>query len=53
MITPVGDFFHHKTYDKQILLRHDVDLSLDHALDMALLEKDNDIHATYYILLTF
>lgn len=51
-ITPVSDYFHHKTYDKQILLRHDVDLSLDYALDMALLEKDNGIHATYYILLS-
>lgn len=50
-ITPVGDFFHGRTYDKQILLRHDVDLSLDYSLDMALLEKDNDIHATYFILL--
>jgi hypothetical protein len=51
-ITPVSDFFRNNTYDKQILLRHDVDLSLDYALDMALLEKDNGIHATYYILLT-
>ncbi len=50
-IGPVSDFFHNRLYDKQILLRHDVDLSLDYALDMALLEKDNNIHATYYILL--
>jgi len=50
-IGPVSDYFQQKIYDKQILLRHDVDLSLDYALDMALLEKDHDIHATYYILL--
>ena len=51
-IGPVGDFFHNDIHYKHILLRHDVDLSLDYALDMALLEKDNDIHATYFILLT-
>lgn len=50
-IGPVGDYFHNDIYYKHILLRHDVDLSLDYALDMALLEKDNGIHATYYILL--
>ncbi len=50
-IGPVGDYFHDKVYDKQILLRHDVDLSLHYALDMALVEKDQGIRATYYILL--
>ena len=51
-IGPVGDYFHNDVYHKHILLRHDVDLSLDYALEMALLEKDNDIHATYFILVT-
>lgn len=50
-ITPVSDFFKGRFYDKHILLRHDVDLSLDYALDMALLEKDLGISSTYYILL--
>jgi len=50
-IGPVSDYFNKKIYDKHILLRHDIDLSLDYALDMALLEKDNDIQSTYYILL--
>ena len=51
-IGPVVDYFRNKVFDKHLVLRHDVDLSLDYALEMALLEKDNDIHATYYILLT-
>lgn len=51
-IGPVGDYFHNDVYYKHILLRHDVDLSLDYALEMALLEKDNGIQSTYFILLT-
>jgi len=50
-ITPVSDYFQGHTFNKHILLRHDVDLSLDYALELALLEKDNGIKATYYILL--
>jgi hypothetical protein len=52
-IGPVSDYFRGTTtnYDKHILLRHDVDLSLDYALELALLEKDNGTSATYYILL--
>ncbi len=50
-ISPVSDYFKERIFDKQILLRHDVDLSLDYALDMALLEKDHGIKSTYYILL--
>lgn len=47
----VSDYFQNRISDKQILLRHDVDLSLDYALELALIEKDNDIKATYYIQL--
>jgi hypothetical protein len=50
-IGPVSDYFQNKIYNKHILLRHDVDLSLGYALELALLEKDNGIQATYYILL--
>ena len=49
-IGPVSDYFQNKIYNKHILLRHDVDFSLDYALDMALLEKDLGVRATYYIL---
>lgn len=48
-IGPVSDYFQNKIYNKQILLRHDVDFNLDYALDMALLEKDICVQATYYI----
>ena len=49
-IGPVSDYFQNKIYAKHILLRHDIDFSLDYALDMALLEKDMGVYATYYIL---
>jgi hypothetical protein len=50
-IGPVSDYFQHKIYNKQILLRHDVDLSLDYAYDLSILEYDMGIRATYYIQL--
>jgi hypothetical protein len=50
-ITPVSDYFQAHISERHLLLRHDVDLSLDYALELALLEKDNDTRATYYILL--
>lgn len=37
--------------DKQIILRHDVDFSLDDALEMARVESEIDISATYFFLL--
>jgi len=37
--------------DRFILLKHDVDLSLDHALKMAQLEKKHEIESTYFVLL--
>ena len=36
---------------KHIHLRHDVDLSLDYAYDLAKEESKHDISATYYIML--
>ena len=36
---------------KQIILRHDVDFTLDYALKMAKAEHEHGIHSTYYILL--
>ena len=38
-------------FGKDILLRHDVDLSLDAALELAKQEYKHDIKATYYIML--
>ena len=35
--------------DKSILLRHDIDFSLDHALKFAEIEKSLNIQATYFV----
>lgn len=40
------------TNGNTIFLRHDVDISLKKAVEMAEIEAKNHIHATYYILLT-
>ena len=45
----VMDYPHHKT---GLILRHDVDMSLDLAFELSRLEKKNSILSTYYILLT-
>ncbi len=37
--------------DNQLIIRHDVDLEIDLALDMAYLENDNGIKSTYFFLL--
>lgn len=43
------DFTKIENYTKVILLRHDVDLSLENALKIALLEHNIGIHSTYFI----
>jgi len=45
----VMDYHKHKT---GLILRHDVDLSLDLAFEFSRIEKKNSIVSTYYILLT-
>tara|TARA_B100000427_G_scaffold34558_2_gene25106 strand:- start:2843 stop:3532 length:690 start_codon:yes stop_codon:yes gene_type:complete len=38
--------------DKQVILRHDVDVSIDLALKMAILENNSNIQSTYFFLLS-
>lgn len=38
--------------EKTVILRHDVDMSLEAALRMAMLEREMDIHSTYFILIS-
>ncbi len=38
--------------DKQVILRHDVDVSIDLALKMAILENNSNVKATYFFLLS-
>jgi hypothetical protein len=43
-------FFDHEPKAGDVFLRHDVDLSLDAALQMARLERDNGAPATYFLM---
>src|SRR5438105_3391311 len=42
--------FDHPPAEHDLFLRHDVDLSLEGALDMARIEHDLDVHATYFLM---
>lgn len=39
-------------YEKEVILRHDVDVSLEKALEFAYFEAELNIQSTYYILLS-
>jgi hypothetical protein len=49
-IGPVKDIFKLKKKEKFIILRHDVDVSLEHALRIAELEAKHDLRSTHFIL---
>jgi hypothetical protein len=42
--------FDHEPQEKDLFLRHDVDLSLEAALTMASLEAEMDVRATYFLM---
>lgn len=50
-IGPLKDLNTRKNNDSFIILRHDVDISLDHALTIAQSEYDSQLHSTFFILL--
>ena len=50
-IGPIKDFYKLQKKNKFLVVRHDVDFSLDKALEMAELEAKQNISATYFILL--
>lgn len=43
--------FYEEAEGKQVLVRHDIDIDLDAALEMAKIENEEEIKATYYIWL--
>ena len=51
VIGSVGDYDELRKSKKFLILRHDVDFSLDYALQMAQKEAQNKIRSTYFILL--
>ncbi len=50
-ICPVKEFPKLKKKERIIILRHDVDLSLHHALKMARAEAEHGLRATYFVML--
>lgn len=47
-----ADYSNYGDFDKSVILRHDVDFSPSKALKMAQIEKDAEVQATYFILLS-
>ena len=50
-IGPIKDFYKLQQSNKFLILRHDVDFSIDRALEFAQLENEHGIKSTFYILL--
>lgn len=48
----ITDYHSVDDFEKQVILRHDVDFDLDKAVKMAMLEKELQVHSTYFILLS-
>lgn len=48
----VADYHNYKSHEKVVILRHDVDMSLEKAVEMAYLEKKYGVKSTYYILIS-
>lgn len=47
----ITNYKNYKSYSKAAILRHDVDMSLEKAEEMAKIESERGIKATYYVLL--
>lgn len=45
-------YHNYNEYEKPVIMRHDVDVSLEAAIQMAMLEKEMGICATYFILVS-
>ena len=47
-----ANFTNHDNVNKPVILRHDIDLSLGKALELARIEHENNVSATYFVLLS-
>ena len=45
------DYSNYNRYDKEIILRHDVDMSLEKAVEMAKIENELGVSSTYFVLM--
>ena len=48
----VVDYHNYEDCSKAVILRHDVDMSLEKAVELAHIEKDCGVQSTYYILIS-
>ncbi len=46
------NFIDYKKVDRPVILRHDIDNSLDKALEVAKIENMNDVYSTFFVLLS-
>ena len=47
-----ADYLNYSNFNKAVILRHDVDFSLEKALEMAEIEKKEEVQSNYFILLS-
>ena len=47
-----SNYLNYKRYNKTVILRHDVDFSLEKAREIAKLEHENNIKSTFFVLLS-
>lgn len=47
-----SDYKNYKQHEKVVILRHDVDMDLKKALEMARFENSHGVHSTYYVLIS-
>lgn len=47
----IANYHNYKSYDKTVILRHDIDFSLERAVEFAILESSINVKSTYFILI--
>jgi len=47
-----SNYLNYKRYNKTVILRHDVDFSLEKAREIAKLEHENNVKSTFFVLLS-
>lgn len=48
----ICDYHAHSKYDKAAVLRHDIDMDIQRAVEMARLEAELGVRATYFVLIS-
>lgn len=48
----VCNYHNYRKYDKSVIIRHDIDMDITKAVEMAAIEKDMGVRSTYFVLVT-